>query len=100
MQISRALLTALRRGDVPITPKLDRMFRSAMDALGVLSDLKSRGVSLHMIDLGGDVTNNSISKLVFTISSAVAEAERDRISAVKADQKERGRYLGGKVPYV
>jgi putative DNA-invertase from lambdoid prophage Rac len=99
----KALLTALRRGDVLITPKLDRMFRSAMDALGVLSDLKSRGVSLHMIDLGGDVTNNGISKLVFTILSAVAEAERDRIreriSTVKADQKARGRYLGGKVPY-
>jgi putative DNA-invertase from lambdoid prophage Rac len=69
----------------------------------VLSDLKARGVSLHMIDLGGDVTNNGISKLVFTILSAVAEAERDRIreriSTVKADQKARDCYLGGKVPF-
>jgi DNA invertase Pin-like site-specific DNA recombinase len=32
-----------------------------------------------MIDLGGDVTGNGVSKLVFTILSAVAEAERDRI---------------------
>jgi hypothetical protein len=32
-----------------------------------------------MIDLGGDVTGNGISKLVFTILSAVAENERDRI---------------------
>ena len=79
------------------------MFRSAVDALGVLDDLKARKVSLHMIDLGGDVTANGISKLVFTILSAVAEAERDRIkervSQVKADQRGRGRYLGGKVPY-
>jgi DNA invertase Pin-like site-specific DNA recombinase len=56
-----------------------------------------------MIDLGGDVTGNGISKLVFTILSAVAEAERDRIrervAQVKQDQKERGRYLGGKVPF-
>ena len=56
-----------------------------------------------MIDLVGDVTDNGISKLVFTILSAVAEAERDRIreriSTVKADQKARGSYLGGKVPY-
>jgi hypothetical protein len=40
---------------------------------------------------------------VFTILSAVAEAERDRIreriSVVKADQKARGAYLGGKVPF-
>src|SRR4051812_19799459 len=79
------------------------MFRSALDALDVLARLKDRGVSLHMIDLGGDVTGNGISKLVFTILSAVAEAERDRtrerISDVKRDQRGRGRYLGGKVPF-
>jgi DNA invertase Pin-like site-specific DNA recombinase len=32
-----------------------------------------------MIDLGGDATGNGISKLVFTILSAFAEPERDRI---------------------
>ena len=98
-----ALLAVLKPGDTVITAKLDRMFRSALDALDVLAKLKQRGVSLHMIDLGGDVTGNGISKLVFTILSAVAEAERDRIreriSQVKADQRDRGRYLGGKVPF-
>ena len=97
------LLAGLRAGDVAITPKLDRMFRSALDALDVLGQLKDRGVSLHMIDLGGDVTGNGVSKLVFTILSAVAEAERDRISErirdVKADQRKRQRYLGGIVPF-
>jgi len=68
------LLAALKAGDVVITPKLDRMFRSALNALDVLGRLKDRGVSLHMIDLGGDVTGNGISKLVFTILPAVAEA--------------------------
>jgi putative DNA-invertase from lambdoid prophage Rac len=75
----KALLDALKTGDVAITAKLDRMFRSALDALDVLAKLKEREISLHMIDLGGDVTGNGISKLVFTILSAVAEAERDRI---------------------
>ncbi len=97
------LLAAARSGDVIITPKLDRMFRSALDALDVLARLKDRGVSLHMIDLGGDVTGNGISKLVFTILSAVAEAERDRtrerITEVKRDQRARGRFLGGTVPF-
>ena len=96
------LLAKVRPGDVVITAKLDRMFRSALDALAVLSKLQAAGVSLHMIDLGGDVTGNGISKLVFTILSAVAEAERDRIrervSQMKADQRQRGRYLGGIVP--
>ena len=98
-----AMLAGLKPGDIIITPKLDRMFRSALDALEVLGSLKARGVSLHMIDLGGDVTGNGISKLVFTILSAVAEAERDRtrerVAQVKDDQRTRGRYLGGKVPF-
>jgi putative DNA-invertase from lambdoid prophage Rac len=48
------------------------MFRSGLDALDVFGRLKDGGVSLHMIDLGSDVTGNGISKLVFTILSAVA----------------------------
>lgn len=98
-----ALLAALQPGDTVITAKLDRMFRSSLNALDVLARLKARSVSLHMIDLGGDVTGNGISKLVFTILSAVAEAERDRIreriAIVKEDQRGRGRYLGGTVPF-
>jgi putative DNA-invertase from lambdoid prophage Rac len=65
--------------------------------------MRKLGVHLHMIDLGGDVIGNGIAKLVFTILSAVAEAERDRIreriATVKADQRARNRYLGGKVPF-
>jgi putative DNA-invertase from lambdoid prophage Rac len=97
------LLAILKPDDVVITPKLDRMFRSARDALDVCDRLKKARVSLHMIDLGGDVTGNGISKLVFTILSAVAEAERDRtrerIRDVKADQRSRRRYLGGTAPF-
>jgi putative DNA-invertase from lambdoid prophage Rac len=97
------LLAVLKGEDVVITPKLDRMFRSALNALDVLRQLKERDVALHIIDLGGDVTGNGISKLVFTILSAVAEAERDRIRErirdVKADQRKRQRYLGGIVPF-
>ena len=97
------LLSNLEAGDMIITPKLDRMFRSALDALETLKWLQDRKVQLHMIDLGGDVIGNGVSKLVFTILSAVAEAERDRtrerIREVKADQKRENRFLGGKEPY-
>jgi DNA invertase Pin-like site-specific DNA recombinase len=98
-----ALLRLIEPGDIVITPKLDRCFRSALDALDVLRTLKECGVALHMIDLGGDVSGSGISTLLFTILSAVAEAERDRIreriSDVKRDQRQRGRYLGGRVPF-
>jgi hypothetical protein len=48
------------------------MFRSAQDALDVLGKPNvGGGLSLHMIDLGGDTTSNGVSKLVVTILSAV-----------------------------
>lgn len=79
------------------------MFRSATDALRVLDDLKGRGIALHMLDLGGDVTGNGVSKLVFTILSAVAEAERDRIRErirdTRAKLKAEGRFAGGSAPF-
>ena len=59
-------------------------------------------VGLHMIDLGGDVTGNGISKLVFTILSAVAENEIgfcERIRDVKRHLASQGIYGGGKRPF-
>jgi putative DNA-invertase from lambdoid prophage Rac len=47
-------MTALRRFE-----KLDRLFRSALDALQVVEDLRNRGVSLHLLDLGGDISGTS-----------------------------------------
>jgi len=97
------LLAALQAGDVVITAKLDRAFRSAADALGTLEQLKDDKVGLHMIDLGGDVTGNGISKLVFTILSAVAENERDRIRErvreAKRHRVTQRLYNGGKRPF-
>lgn len=98
-----SLLARLSEGDAVIAPKLDRLFRSALDALQVVEDLKKRGVSLHLLDLGGDISGNGLSKLFLTIAAAFAEAERDRIreriGQVKADQKARKRFLGGHKPF-
>src|SRR5215468_1056445 len=97
------MLAVLQPGDVVITAKLDRAFRSAANALGTLEQLKEDGIGLHMIDLGGDVCGNGISKLVFTILSAVAENERDRIRERIRDVKRhlamQGVYGGGKRPF-
>jgi putative DNA-invertase from lambdoid prophage Rac len=101
--VGRPLFAMLERGDLVIAAKLDRLFRSALDALKVVESLKTRGVKLHLLDLGGDIAGNGISKLFLTIAAAFAEAERDRIKErvgqVKADQKARGHYLGGSIPF-
>jgi DNA invertase Pin-like site-specific DNA recombinase len=76
--------------------------RSALDALQTVEDLKSKGVSLHLLDLGGDISDG-LSKLFLTIAAAFAEAERDRIreriAQAKSDQKARGQFLGGSRPF-
>ena len=99
----KALLNVLAKGDTVIASKLDRMFRSASDALAIMEDCKRQGVGLYLLDLGGDLTGNGIGAMVFTIMSAVAQFERERlaerIAEVKADQRRRGRYLGVAVPF-
>lgn len=97
------MLSLLTRGDVLVVAKLDRLFRSALDALRVVELMRERGVALHMIDLGGDVSGNGLSRMFLTVAAAFAEAERDRIrervAQTKRDQAARGRYLGGVVPF-
>ena len=61
------LVAALQAGDVVIAAKLDRMFRSAWDALNVIRDFQRRRISLWLLDLGGDVSGDGIAKLVLTI---------------------------------
>jgi putative DNA-invertase from lambdoid prophage Rac len=93
----------LKKRDTVVTSKLDRMFRSALDALQTVEELRVKGVALILLDLGTEPLTNGLSKTFLTIAAAFAEAERDRtgerIGQVKADQRTRGRYLGGKLPF-
>ena len=94
------LYEAVQAGDMVIFPKLDRAFRNTRNALNVLHELKERGVSVHFIDLGGDVTGNGVGAIVFTILSAFATFERERIasriSEVKQMRKAQGYFVGGR----
>jgi DNA invertase Pin-like site-specific DNA recombinase len=88
----------VQRGDAVVASKLDRMFRSAADCLGVVEAFKARGVSLYLLDLNGgadDVSGNGIARLFLTIVSAFAEFERDRlgerIRATKLNQRAEGK---------
>ncbi len=93
------LFEVLSSGDVLIFSKLDRAFRNTRNALNTLHELKLRGISVHFIDLGGDVTNDGIGSVIFTILSAFATFERERIATrireVKQVQKSEGKFLGG-----
>jgi putative DNA-invertase from lambdoid prophage Rac len=93
------LWSRLNKGDSLLLAKLDRGFRSSKDAITTLHDLKEKGVSVHCLDIGGEVTGNGIGGIFFTILSAFAEFERSRIasriSEVKQHRKSEGFYVGG-----
>ena len=97
------LLAALQPGDIVIAAKLDRMFRSALDALNVIRDFQRQRISLWLLDLGGDVSGDGIARLVLTILAAIAEFERERIGErirdAKRHQRRIGQYLGGDRPF-
>jgi putative DNA-invertase from lambdoid prophage Rac len=99
----KKLMEVLQDGDVIICSKLDRMFRSCLDGLTVLKDLKSRDVELHFIDLGGNTTTNGIGHLMFTIMSSFSEMERnrlgERIRGTKQLKNQEDVWLGGKVGF-
>jgi putative DNA-invertase from lambdoid prophage Rac len=102
----KKLLAKLKPGDVVITSKLDRLFRSAQDAENVAADFRKRGIRLIIPELGGDVTGNggnAAAKMFFTILSAMAAFERDRIGERIRESKhvaaERGQFLGGRWPF-
>lgn len=95
----KRLFETVSKGDVIVCAKLDRAFRSASDALAVLEEFKEQAIDLHLIDLGGSVIANGVSKMVFTILAAVAEGERDRIRERIRDAKRhmasQGLFSGG-----
>lgn len=70
------------------------------DVLNTLHLLKKRNCSVRSIDLGGDVTGNGIGAIIFTILSACASFERERIasriSEVKQMRKSQGYFVGGR----
>lgn len=98
------LLARLKSGDTVIAAKLDRMFRSAQDALVTAERWSEQGINLIVADISTDpVSGNGMGKLFFTMLAAMAEFEKSRIAerilAGKTAKKERGGYMGGRRPF-
>jgi DNA invertase Pin-like site-specific DNA recombinase len=98
------LLQTAKSGDIIVATKMDRMFRSARDALVTADDLKKRGVDLILSDISTDpVTGNGVGKLFFGILASVAEFDRDRILERTREgtraKKRNGGHTGGQPPF-
>ena len=96
------LLADMKPGDTVIASKLDRMFRSAVDAINMFDVFKERGVDLVLFDISHEPVSTGVGKLIMTILAAVADMERVRIKERTADGRRAKKAKGGvigKVPF-
>ncbi|HDS6495382.1 MULTISPECIES: recombinase family protein [Morganellaceae] len=72
------LKVKVEKGDIILVKKLDRLGRDTADMIQLIKEFDSMGVAVRFLD-DGISTEGSMGKMVVTILSAVAEAERQRI---------------------
>jgi DNA invertase Pin-like site-specific DNA recombinase len=91
-------LDMLRSGDVLVIWRFDRIGRSTQHLLGILNDLKTKGVEIKSLTEGVDTTT-STGRLMFGIIAMFAEFERslitERAAAGRVAAKARG-IVGGR----
>jgi DNA invertase Pin-like site-specific DNA recombinase len=92
-----ACLASLRRGDVLIVYKIDRIARSLFDLLEILRQLEKVGATIKSVTEPLDTTN-SMGVFVVQILGAVAQLERsmirERSIAGQVAARQRGRVPG------
>jgi DNA invertase Pin-like site-specific DNA recombinase len=98
------MLAQAGKGDVIVGAKLDRLFRSATDALNTIDILRRGGVGLIICDIGMEPIDESpAAKMFFGMLSVFAEFERarihERIIEGKIGKKARGGHIGGNTPF-
>lgn len=99
------LLAAVRPGDTVVASKLDRIFRNSLDALWTYNEFKKKGIHLVLFDMGTTpiTDDGGLSKVFFSIMSAFADHERERIRERVLDgkraKKAKGGFTGGRVPF-
>src|SRR6266849_3808754 len=96
------LLKTMQPGDTVIASKLDRMFRSASDAIDMFEVFKAKGVELVLFDISNEPISTGVGKLIMTILAAVADMERIRIKERTADGRRATKKAGrpvGNVPF-
>lgn len=72
------LRVKVEKGDVILVTKLDRLGRDTADMINLIKEFDHLGVAIRFLD-DGISTEGTMGKMVVTILSAVAQAERQRI---------------------
>ncbi len=94
-------LDQLRKGDVLVVWRLDRLGRSMCHLITLIEDLRERGIGFRSLNEGAIDTTSASGELIFNIFSALAQFERrliqERTRAGLAAARARGR-KGGRPP--
>lgn len=95
----QTLLMKVEKGDLVLVKKLDRLGRDTADMINLIEEFDKMGVAVHFLDDGIN-TEGEMGKMVVTILSAVAQAERHRIlertNEGRQEAKARGVKFGRK----
>ncbi len=94
-----ACLDYLREGDALVVTKLDRLARSVLHLGEIVAALRSKGVSLRILDLGLD-TGTASGELVLNLMGSIAqferqvmlERQREGIAKAQREGKYKGRF--------
>lgn len=84
--------------------KLDRLFRSTVDALETTQRWAARDVSMHLVDMGGQAvdTSSAMGRFFLTMLAGLAEMERgmvgERTSAALRHKRAQGDQIGSTAP--
>ncbi len=99
----KRLMNLLLPGDVLLCSKLERICSSSHEVIKLVQKLREKSVQLHIVELGGDITDAQISVNFANVTELFSALEKrksaERIKGVKRRQRKKGRYLGGSRPF-
>jgi DNA invertase Pin-like site-specific DNA recombinase len=91
------LVRYIRKGDVVVVTKLDRLGRSLRSILSIIDDIHAKKATLRSLDGAIDTSNDSpFSKAQIALLGTFAQLERDLIVSRTAEGRERAMSCGVK----
>jgi DNA invertase Pin-like site-specific DNA recombinase len=94
----KAALRFVRKGDMLVVTKLDRLVRSTVHLMKILDELKEKSVELKVLDSSGIDTSTPNGRAFISILGVIAELERnimlERQKEGIAAAKRAGKYKG------
>ena len=91
------LMEILKKDDVLVVTKLDRIARSVQEGSALIQELVNRGVKVRILNMGNDyIDQSSTGQLLMNILLSFAQFERDLIVERTQEGRKSSGHLGGR----